>query len=185
MIIAKRELGRTPRNRSLPNDPMWKNVNQYTISAGGPIIKNKTFFFASWDQNIARKRESIHSNVLTPCARKGIYRYFPGWIPGNSDASYKSRQLEGTEPPSVNLDGTPLAPTTTPMALPYTCAGGTADGLHYGSVLGQLSPAALSSNSRRPDKLFRLQFRHAAITGIVAGTNWNAFRKAIRSERLY
>ena len=57
--------------------PMWKNVNQYTLSAGGPIIKNKTFFFASWDQNIARKRESVRSNVLTTCARKGIYRCFP------------------------------------------------------------------------------------------------------------
>jgi len=61
----------------LGTQPMWKNVNQYTLSAGGPIIKNKTFFFASWDQNIARKREEIHSNMLTPCARKGIYRYCP------------------------------------------------------------------------------------------------------------
>jgi len=33
-----------------PITPNWENNHQYSISYGGPIIKNKTFFFALWDQ---------------------------------------------------------------------------------------------------------------------------------------
>ena len=44
-------------NRVQPvrNVPNWSNINQGTISAGGPIIKNKTFFFALWDMNFNRR----------------------------------------------------------------------------------------------------------------------------------
>jgi len=31
-------------------DPNWQNRNQITASYGGPIIKNKTFFFFLWDE---------------------------------------------------------------------------------------------------------------------------------------
>ena len=36
--------------------PNYRNLNEYTISASGPIIKNKTFFFVTWDQAIVRQR---------------------------------------------------------------------------------------------------------------------------------
>jgi hypothetical protein len=47
-----------------------------TPSRGGPIIKNKTFFFALWDQNISRTRAIVTTPVLTDAARQGIFRYF-------------------------------------------------------------------------------------------------------------
>jgi len=39
----------------------WRNIHEYTLSLGGPIIKNKTFFFASWDQQIARVNCNYYS----------------------------------------------------------------------------------------------------------------------------
>ena len=59
----------------LPYTPKtWTNNNQYTISYGGPIRiphiydgRNKTFFFALWDQNISNSRDL----VLHECS----YRY--------------------------------------------------------------------------------------------------------------
>jgi len=62
----------------------WRNQQEYTLSVGGPIIKNKTFFFVSWDHQISRIREhNVNIQVPTPCARKGIFRYFDGYSNGN------------------------------------------------------------------------------------------------------
>ena len=133
---------------------MYKNVNQYTISGGGPIIKNKTFFFASWDQNIVRKRETVSLERADECARKGIYRYWPGWIPADADATPSYPPMPGTTGtyPSVNYDGTPRQPAANPNNTPYTIvpagSGGaaTAEGMHYGSVFGPLSATAARLN---------------------------------------
>jgi len=150
--------------------PMWKNVNQYTLSAGGPIIKNKTFFFVSWDHNIARKRENVSSLSLTPCARKGIYRYWPGWIPGNADATI-SRTNNSQTRPSVKKDGTPLTPTDNRDGTAYTGV------LQYASVLGQLSDAAKAQIALDPINCSNYTFTPTS-TGVVAGTNWDTYRKA-------
>jgi hypothetical protein len=158
-------------------EPMWKNVNQYTISAGGPIIKNKTFFFASWDQNIARKREPIRSNVLTPCARKGLYRYFPGWTPAPYDA-VTSRGYNSQSRASVNVDGTPLKPADNANGTPYTVVpGGTAYGMHWGSVLGPLTPEANALIAADPLNCSQYNIAVGSTNGI-SGASWNTYRKA-------
>jgi hypothetical protein len=61
----------------------WANRHNYTISFGGPIRRNRTFFFASWDHQISRSRNHINALVFTDTARMGIYRYFQGWNPAN------------------------------------------------------------------------------------------------------
>ena len=63
------------KDQEIINPRAWRNVNNYTLSLSGPIIRNRTFFFVSWDQQISKSRTSVNSQVLTPCARKGIYRY--------------------------------------------------------------------------------------------------------------
>lgn len=59
----------------------WFNQNEYTVSFGGPVLKNKTFFFALWDQRMRNERATVTGSVLTDTARMGIFRYFDGWTP--------------------------------------------------------------------------------------------------------
>ena len=65
---------RTGEWKPTPKD--WINRNQYTLSFGGPLIRNKTFFFALWDGMIVNERLVQNPTVLTPCARNGIFRHF-------------------------------------------------------------------------------------------------------------
>ncbi|HSU87514.1 MAG TPA: carboxypeptidase-like regulatory domain-containing protein, partial [Terriglobia bacterium] len=64
------------RVQPVPATRDWTNLNQYTGSVGGPIVKNKTFFFALWDGLLPAGRTNVNAIVLTPCARAGIFRYF-------------------------------------------------------------------------------------------------------------
>ena len=97
------------------NPPNWRNLNNYMLTASGPIIKNRTFFFVTWEHQMALDKIMTNTKVLTPCARKGIYRYISGWVPGprnaisNSDLTYNP--ITGIVP-SVNDDGTPLLSNT-------------------------------------------------------------------------
>ena len=63
-----------------PLRPDWRNVHDYTVAFGGPIVKNKTFFYALWDQNISNLRATVNAHVLTNEARQGIFRYWEGWV---------------------------------------------------------------------------------------------------------
>jgi hypothetical protein len=126
-----------------PTVPDWQNQNQITLSYGGPILKNKTFFFALFDRNFVKTRSIVDGIVLTDTARQGIYRYFEGWTPDDADATPGN-----TSRPAVDFQGNPyfsgnpgnrlicfsvfgtqkLNPDTFQMS-PFTqadCAGGTA-----------------------------------------------------------
>ncbi len=89
--------------------PPWTNITEYTGSVGGPIIKNKTFFFFLWDGMLPAARNNVQATVLTPCARNGIFRYFDGWQNGNTQTVKKTT---GTTPTiaTVNDDGNPMNP---------------------------------------------------------------------------
>jgi hypothetical protein len=101
-----------------PTVPDWQNQHQYTLSFGGPIIRNQSFFYALWDQQINRTRDLVEAPVLTGPARQGIFRYFDGWNNGDAGAS-----TSGTTRASVDFLGAPLAPTTNTDGTPYTGAG--------------------------------------------------------------
>ncbi|MDR1728033.1 MAG: carboxypeptidase-like regulatory domain-containing protein [Acidobacteriota bacterium] len=136
-------------------EPTWRNLNNYMLTASGPIIKNKTFFFATWDHQIFLEKRPTITKVLTPCARKGIYRYLSGWNPDNSGAT---ADFTSYTRPSVDENGTPLAGTVSvwnPSANNYQ---NVTSSLKYMSVFGDLTgtpaEAALLAAGTGPTGLY-------------------------------
>src|SRR5436190_22881335 len=96
---------------------------------GGPIVKNKTFFFALWDTALVNGRTTPNPLVLTPCARNGIFRYFDTWNNGNAI----QQTVPGTATPTIAVVdglGNPLRPTTNPDGSAFTGS------LRYVSIFG-------------------------------------------------
>jgi hypothetical protein len=188
----------------------WRNLNDYTVSASGPIIKNKTFFFATWDQQIVRSKSTYKSQVLTPCAQKGIYRYLDNVTNGNTTAS-----VVAGVPGSIWAAATPASRPTvwgsgfkdstvisnTPGYNPATVGfrpgdplityNGTVPGgfgsrtsnLEMQSVLGQLTAAAKAQLAQDPYNCSAYTFDPLG-TGTTGVTNpWDpTYRKAYDSS---
>jgi hypothetical protein len=75
-------------------------LNQTGARVDGPVIKNKTFFFALFETSIDRTKSSVTDTVLTSTARQGIFRFYPGVQNGNANANN----------PVVDLNGNPVSP---------------------------------------------------------------------------
>ena len=103
----------------LNTTPVWYNRHQTTASLGGPIIKNKTFFFVLYDRNDQRQKETVNAPVLTPTARQGLFRYFPGVNNGNADATASgtgnTRVAAVVDKAGNPLDWTQIPGATGPM----------------------------------------------------------------------
>ena len=142
-----------------PTKPDWLNSHEYTASFGGPIIRNKTFFFALYDGVIVNGRTTQNPLVLTPCARNGIFRYYDNW--NNSNPVTTPKPTAGATPTIavVNLLGQPQAPATKPNSTdPFT---GT---LRYASVFGPLQNVPTKADCS---------------DAVVQGAPWDANRKAV------
>jgi hypothetical protein len=121
-------------------DRTWFNRHQYTASVGGPIIRNKTFFFALFDGQNGAQKQNVSAVVLTDAARQGIFRFFPGVNNGNADAT-----VSGT-------GNTRVAPVVDRLgnALDWTAIPGATGSLQSFSVFGDaLNPG--DPNRRRID----------------------------------
>ena len=93
--------------------PIWYNRHQYTASLGGPIVKNKTFFFGVFDGQNGSQKQNVDTMVLTDLARQGIFRFFPGVNNGNADATV-SGSGNTRVAPVVDKPGNPLDWTRIP-----------------------------------------------------------------------
>src|SRR5215831_4069972 len=162
-----------------PLKPNWRNVHEYTVAYGGPILKNKTFFYALWDQNISALRATINAHVLTKEARQGIFRFWEGWVgrsadPTNNPTSFVTGAANANPTiASVDLAGKPLRPPSWPDGTPYTgrlvcfsifgavktdgspftqadCPGGVDSVGNPYSAVAMLPPGATSWDTKRP-----------------------------------
>src|SRR5262245_57829249 len=140
-----------------PTQRNWRNVESYNLALGGPIKKNKTFFYALWDQQFVSARSIVNATVLTDCARRGIIRYFDNFVNGNS------RQVNTpvgafTQTATVNVDGSPRSPDGSP--------------LRYLSVFGKLA-----ADQTKPD-CSDAQIDTSTLVPTGA-TGWDTFRKQL------
>jgi hypothetical protein len=174
-LLAAAQAGKA----NLALQPNWNNTIQGTVSFGGPIIKNKTFFFGLFDLYTNHQRELDNFQVPTPCQRLGIVRYFNGWNPTNA---LGTNNLTSTATPtlqSVDLNGNPVAPTS---AAPGAPAGLDFTTLQYRSVFGPMqsgptkpdcSDAAINTTTLAPNGISL-----TAAPG-SAGGPWDAFRRQL------
>ena len=102
-------------NNRNARDKDWFNRNQYTASVGGPIVRNKTFFFFLFDGQRALTKQTVETVVLTDTARQGIFRFFPGVNNGNVDQA-RSGAGSSLRAPVVDASGNPLDWTQVPGA---------------------------------------------------------------------
>lgn len=58
-----------------PNTPPKLNRNIYGVSLGGPIVKQKFFFFANWEATRQREEQSIVRTIPSATLREGIVQY--------------------------------------------------------------------------------------------------------------
>jgi len=75
-------------------------VNDAGGALGGPIRKNKTFFYGLFEANINHSKSSVTSTTLTQDARQGLFRFYPGVQDANANANN----------PTVDLSGNPVTP---------------------------------------------------------------------------
>jgi hypothetical protein len=107
-----------------PTKPSWQNVQEFSGSYSGPIIKNKTFFFFLYDQQFNKGRDLFSTQVLTDSARNGVFRYWSGWNSGNAQEPFPTaftNSLTATYP-SIDFAGNPVRPLNNPDGTPYTGA---------------------------------------------------------------
>ncbi|MBK8316028.1 MAG: carboxypeptidase regulatory-like domain-containing protein [Acidobacteria bacterium] len=75
--------------------------NQYGGSIGGPILKNRTFFFFNFQGQRQTRFNTVTRTVFTPTAKQGIFRYRVGGQNGPA----------GGANAVVDAAGTPIFPT--------------------------------------------------------------------------
>ena len=78
----------------------YRNGNQFGGRIGGPVIKNKTFFFFLFEGQRFVTKKQFTGPVLTAEARQGLFRFYPGVQNGNAISNN----------PTVDRAGNPVRP---------------------------------------------------------------------------
>jgi len=159
---------------SLALQPNWSNTQQGTISFGGPIVKNKTFFFGLLDIYRDRQRSLDNFVVYTPCARLGIYRYFNTW---NSLSALGTESTTLQNRRAVDLAGNPIAPTA-----PSVATANFDPTLQQRSIFGPLASMPTKNDcSDAPVNTATLIPSGVSVSGAL-GTNsggWDTYRRQL------
>lgn len=50
-------------------------LNEFGVSLGGPILRDRLFFFGTWSQSFEPRTNNVASTVLSPDAQQGLFSY--------------------------------------------------------------------------------------------------------------
>jgi hypothetical protein len=89
------------------NEPPPYVQNQYGVSGGGPIFKNKTFFFGSWEQFRLRTGSVLTTTVPETAFRQGDF------------SALLAQGVQLYDPFTVDTSGTPASNPNYGNRLPY------------------------------------------------------------------
>ncbi len=110
--------------RRNPVKPDYRR-NQYGGVFGGPVVKNRTFFFVDYQGQLQRIGRTVTSNVPTLAERSGVFRqniYDPTTTVGNTRQQFPDNTIPGSamDPVAVALLERYPFPTNTATANNYT-----------------------------------------------------------------
>src|SRR5262249_49323766 len=92
--------------QNLVNSPKsYQNRNQFGGRLGGPIKRNKAFFFILIDEQRYLEKQNVVSLVLTPPAREGTFRFLTENAPGVNGGTARRSGNALSAIPSVDLAG--------------------------------------------------------------------------------
>src|SRR5271157_1651212 len=137
-------------NIGLPNKPLQLNRNIFGVSVGGPIQKDRLFFFANYEGTREREQQRAERVIPTPSLCQGIFQYVN--VNGGTTV-WNAAQLQLLDPNGIGIDPAMLDLTNHTGYLDQTfCAGNTVtnhpsagDGLNYAGFVFR-APTSLDND---------------------------------------
>ena len=88
-------------NIGLPNKPLQLNRNIFGVSVGGPIQKDRLFFFANYEGTREREQQRAERVIPTPSMCQGIFQYAN--VNGGTTVMHPS-DLMNLDPQGIGID---------------------------------------------------------------------------------
>ncbi len=137
-------------NIGLPNKPLQLNRNIFGVSVGGPIQKDRLFFFANYEGTREREQQRTERVIPTPSLCQGIFRYVN--VNGGT-TTFNPTDLANLDPRHFGIDPAMLDLTNHTGYLDRTfCTGQTVtndpsagDGLNYAGFVFR-APTSLDND---------------------------------------
>lgn len=97
------------QNIGLPNKPLQLNRNIFGASVGGPIQKDRLFFFANYEGTREREEQRAERVIPTPSMCQGIFQYVNGDGSGTT-TTWGPAELKLLDPNHIGIDPAMLDP---------------------------------------------------------------------------
>src|SRR6202045_3339810 len=95
-------------NIGLPNKPLQLKRNIFGASVGGPLRKDRLFFFTNYEGTREREEQRAERVIPTPSLCQGIFQYVNG--DGSGTTSWGPGQLQLLDPNRIGIDPAMLDP---------------------------------------------------------------------------
>jgi len=142
-------------NIGLPNKPLQLNRNIFGVAVGGPLQKDRLFFFANYEGTREREQQRAERVIPTPSMCQGNLQYLYLTNPSNpasvATMTLSSAQLTQLDPRGIGIDTAMLNGSTGYLDTTF-CTGNTVtndpsagDGLNYAGFIFR-APTSLDND---------------------------------------